>query len=173
MNIWYNIGNNISPLYGGLNAFFGNSDRTATIGVVSQAGLLVSNQWSHFAVTYDFAQRVATLYHNGAVVAVTTSSVPVQVQSFVDVNLGYRPVGSSDLWGGRRHLGGLDEVSIYNRALSASEIQAIYAADGSGKCVPVAGPPTNCIASVSGLVSWWRAESNALDSVDGNNGTLL
>src|SRR2546425_64770 len=53
----------------------------------------------------------------------------------MNVNIGYRPVGSSDLWGGRRHLGGLDEVSIYNRALSASEIQAIYNAGGAGKCV--------------------------------------
>src|SRR5450759_180365 len=32
----------------------------------------------------------------------------------------------------------------------------------SAPCIP---PPTS-------LVSWWRGENNALDSVDGNNGTL-
>src|SRR4051794_20668269 len=30
-----------------------------------------------------------------------------------------------------------------------------------------------CIPPPPGLVSWWRGEGNALDSVDGNNGTLL
>ncbi len=32
---------------------------------------------------------------------------------------------------------------------------------------------TNCVPPVSGLVSWWRAEGNAVDSVGGNNGTLV
>ena len=36
-----------------------------------------------------------------------------------------------------RTYGGLmDELSIYNRALSQSEIQAIYNAGSGGKCVP-------------------------------------
>jgi len=34
----------------------------------------------------------------------------------------------------------LDEVSLYNRALSASEIQAIYVAGSGGKCVTPVGP---------------------------------
>ena len=80
MDFWYNIGPNISPLYGGLDAFFANSNRTASIDVHSPPGLLVSNQWSHVAVTYDFDRRVAILYHNGAVVGVTTSAVQVVVE---------------------------------------------------------------------------------------------
>ncbi len=31
---------------------------------------------------------------------------------------------------------------------------------------------TNCTPAPPGLVSWWRAEGNALDWVGGNNGTL-
>jgi hypothetical protein len=45
----------------------------------------------------------------------------------------------------------VDEVSIYNRALSAPEIQAIYAADSFGKCpVPleIFTQPTNETVSV-------------------------
>jgi hypothetical protein len=38
------------------------------------------------------------------------------------------------------YAGLLDEVSIYNRALSASEVQSIYNADTAGKCVN--HPPT-------------------------------
>jgi hypothetical protein len=32
--------------------------------------------------------------------------------------------------------------------------------------------PQLCVNPVSGLISWWRSESNALDSVGGNHGTL-
>ncbi|HLP76667.1 MAG TPA: LamG-like jellyroll fold domain-containing protein, partial [Candidatus Paceibacterota bacterium] len=66
----------------------------------------------------------------------------------------------------------IDEVSLYGRALSSNEIAAIYQADSAGKCNPV--PPPTCVTAPSGLVSWWKAESNALDSVNGvNNGVLM
>ena len=32
---------------------------------------------------------------------------------------------------------------------------------------------TPLVAQPSGLVSWWQAESNAVDSADGNNGVLV
>jgi hypothetical protein len=35
--------------------------------------------------------------------------------------------------------GRIDEVDIFNRALSADEIQAIFAAENVGKCRPVSG----------------------------------
>jgi len=152
--------------------------------------------------------------------------------------------------------GAIDEMSIYNRALGASEVQAIFAANSAGKCVPTFPPsivsqPTNqtvvvggsatfmvaasgtaplsyqwlfngstitnatssaltlasvttnqgglysvrvtnlygavvssnalltvttpiagCVTPPSGLVSWWRAEGNALDQAGTTNGTL-
>lgn len=49
--------------------------------------------------------------------------------------------------------GMIDELSLYNRALSASEIAAIYAADSAGKCQPL---PTLAISLTTGsvLLSW-------------------
>jgi hypothetical protein len=35
-----------------------------------------------------------------------------------------------------------------------------------------AAPASNCVAAPSGLVSWWRAEKDALDTADGNHGTI-
>ena len=150
----------------------------------------------------------------------------------------------------------VDELSIYNRALSTAEIQAIYNAGSSGKCVAdtpptiitqpatqtvieghnvafdvvaagtqplsyqwnrngnglpgatnsslaltnvqfgqagtytvvvtnIAGsvlssnavltvnPPPPCAPPPLGLVSWWQGESNAVDSIGGNSGTLV
>jgi hypothetical protein len=54
----------------------------------------------------------------------------------------------------------LDEVSIYNRALTASEIQAIYAAGSGGKCPPFPTPPsittqpTNQTVTVGGAATF-------------------
>jgi len=159
MNFWYNMGPNISPNHGGLYGFIRDPSGSAYVDVGSAPGLLSTNQWNHLALTWDFDQHIITLYYNGAAVGAATSSVPVNTHSFVNVNLGYRPVGSSDLWGGRRHLGGLDEVSIYNRALSASEVRSIYTAGGAGKCGTPTSPfiylqPTDQAVFVGGTASF-------------------
>src|SRR5207245_7796000 len=52
--------------------------------------------------------------------------------------------------------GQMDEISIYNRALSSDEIQAIYNAGSAGKCAPNSQPP--CLQAPSGLVTWWPAK---------------
>ena len=56
-------------------------------------------------------------------------------------------------------LGSIDEVSVYNRALSANEIYAIYAAGSAGKCMNELSPviieqPTNQIATEGDLVTF-------------------
>ena len=68
-------------------------------------------------------------------------------------------------------LGEIDELSIYNHALSASDVQVIYNAANAGKCAP--SPTNNCVPSPSGLVSWWPAQGSTADIISGNNGTLL
>jgi hypothetical protein len=65
----------------------------------------------------------------------------------------------------------IDEIEIYNRALSASEIQTIYNAGSAGKCTNT--PPPVCVNPPSGLVSWWPGDDNTNDIKDGNNGTLV
>ena len=51
-----------------------------------------------------------------------------------------RPVEIGQAWGGgfpiRFFHGLIDEVSFYNRALTAAEVQSIYAAGSAGKCAP-------------------------------------
>lgn len=58
---------------------------------------------------------------------------------------------------------------MYNRALTASEIQAIYNAGSAGKCPPTA-PTNSCVTPPTGLVGWWKGDGNTLDSISGNNG---
>ncbi len=217
----------------------------------SAAGIVQTNSYQHVAMTYDKASGVASLYYNGGLVAsqVLGSFVP---QTSYDFYLGER-IGPSPIG----LLGGaMDEMTLYNRALGTAEIQAIYNAERSGKCVvptpptilvqptnqiATAGddisfrvmaagtqplgyqwrfngtnlsaatgssllltnvqladagsysvflsnsvgtllssnailtvnPPPPCAAPPAGLVSWWRAEGNALDQAGTNQGTLV
>jgi hypothetical protein len=77
--------------------------------------------WTHLAFV---ANEIATqLYVNGALQDTYAASIALPLEQF----------GSDGA--GDRLKGLVDELSVYNRALSASEIQAIYSAGSAGKCV--------------------------------------
>ena len=79
--------------------------------------------WTHIAVVYSNQQP--RLYLNGALVRTGLTSGWV---SYPSTCLGEMGAGFG------YYAGLLDEVSIYNRVLSASEIQALYNAGSDGKC---------------------------------------
>jgi hypothetical protein len=79
--------------------------------------------WTHIAVVYS--NRQPTLYVNGVAVQTGLTSARSSSPSTL---LG------EDGSGYGYYSGLLDEVSIYNRALSATDIQAIYNAGSQGKC---------------------------------------
>lgn len=125
---------------------------------VNGATPVLLNTWYHAALTYDGVSL--QLYVDGnldgsAPVSgpLTTGTVPLTIGGFL--------VGP---W----NVNGLvDEVSLYDRALSAAEIQSIYHAGSAGKCVA-----PNCVPAPTNLVSWWRGEGSALDSWNRNKGEL-
>jgi hypothetical protein len=156
----------------GFRSLFANLVDTSGVShqVRSAAGLLSEGVWQHVALTYDKRSGQALIYYNGGVAAQTNlgSFTP---QSSSDFYFGLRVSGpfSGIFWSGAQ-----DEMSLYDRALSGTEIQAIYAADGSGKCRPAQPPePPHCVPAPLGLVSWWRAEGNADDALGHNNGLLM
>ena len=66
-----------------------------------------------------------------------------------------------------KSFGGLiDEVEIFNRALGAAEIRAIYNAGSAGKIKPQPIPPPG------GMVSWWPGDGNTDDIAGDNLGVL-
>ena len=137
LNFWYGLGTGAQPASG---ALFGSArdavnPNNNNFYIASAPGLLPSNQWSHVAFTFDSVAGKAALYLNGTAVALTSFSGPIHPNTTLGVNLGYRPIGSADLYAGHRHVGKLDELTLYGRALSASEIQEIYNAEFSGKCL--------------------------------------
>ncbi|EIC28198.1 MULTISPECIES: LamG-like jellyroll fold domain-containing protein [Methylomicrobium] len=74
---------------------------------------LPTNTWTHLVATYD--QTYQRLYVNGAEVAKSTRNTLIQPSD------GVLRIGGNSLWGEYFH-GYIDEVRIYNRALTASEV---------------------------------------------------
>ena len=131
---------------------FGGSDGQAGVGIgVGTNGIAVVehafnylptllnytnslNGWVHVALVYSDKQPV--LYVNGANVATGITSTRTFVYPSKDFG------GSTSypwsVYGPYKGL--LDEVSIYNRALTAGEISSIYAVGSGGKCY-LATPP--------------------------------
>ena len=128
-------------------------------------GVLTLNAWTHVAATYDSTTGIRNLYVNGTnVLSITNTPVAVYASS-TPVTIGAWLRGSGDVEG--YFPGLIDELSLYGRALSGSEIQAIYIAGSAGKC------PDNCTPPPTGLVGWWTGDETATDVLNVNNGTLL
>src|SRR5262249_11104070 len=90
------------------------------------------NQWTHLAASFDGSTK--RLYVNGVQVA-SQGGLGVAIS---DPSPTVRVTIGSD-WGfgasSARFTGHIDEVSIYNRALTLYEIADIYSADRLGKIV--------------------------------------
>ncbi len=132
--------------------FYGNS--------VDMAGVttLQPNTWYFASVTYDGA--VVKLYLNGQL----ENSATLSLNTVLDPNgltIGNRP--GSCVWNGQ-----LDEVELYDRELSQTEIQAIYNAGSAGTC-------SGCGPMPDGMVGWWPGEGNANDVMGPTfeDGTLI
>jgi len=83
--------------------------------------------WRYLAISRD-TDGVARIFLDGALVGAAAGAGPI----FYD---GSEFLRLSRWGGGGRHWNGqLDEVQIYNRALTASEIQAIFNAGAAGTC---------------------------------------
>jgi hypothetical protein len=92
-------------------------------------GVLKLNGWNHVAATYDSASGVRCLFVNGALVASKTNS-PIAVynsDSPVTIGAWIRSQGfNQDYFEGL-----IDELSFFNRALSAQEIREDYETNNS------------------------------------------
>ena len=118
------------------------------------------NVWHHIAFTYDIGRL--QLYVDGTSWGYPANLSGGSIAPMLDGS--FLSIGSSD---GRldcpacintRYFNGLiDEVGLYNRALSPWEIAAIYQSDAVGKCIAPTGPhfflqPTNCTTVVGSSV---------------------
>ena len=214
------------------------------VGYVASTNTITDTGWHHVAVTKSGSAVV--FYVDGAIRGAFTYNPTFSFGT--DIGLGVRGDTLENSF-----YGAVDELSVFNRGLSAAEIQALYTASSEGKCPSpvIYTPPANqtnfvgdtatipisaggarpltyqwsfngtslegatdavlvmpslqltqggnytvtitndfgatnstpahltvlatppCTPLPTNLVSWWRANGNALDSVGGNHGTLV
>src|SRR5207249_9202817 len=85
------------------------------------------NQWTHLALTYDGTSM--KLYINGVLNDSAPKSGNIDGDN-VEFAIGGRADPNDHLF----FTGKIDEVEVFDRALSQAEIQAIYNAGSAGKC---------------------------------------
>ncbi|KKU57248.1 MAG: hemagglutination activity domain protein [Parcubacteria group bacterium GW2011_GWA2_47_12] len=152
--------------------FYRNSANTAWHVYDTVSNVFEVGNWYHVAVSYTFGTGSSIkMYINGVEmpggwVAGTGNDAPL--------------VGNYQLWIGDDNAnsefhGLIDEVRVYNRALSADEIKRLYKIGATMKI----NMPSNTGTLKDGLVGMWTFDGNdmsgntAIDrSGNGNNGTL-
>ena len=99
------------------------------------------NVWYHVAGVYNSAARTMDIYVNGALDnGVLTGTIPAaQVNSSVNVNIGRRT-------GGFYFNGIIDELRIYNRSLSGTEVLA-------DMNTPVGSTPSNTAPTITSITN--------------------
>ncbi|MCK4332964.1 MAG: hypothetical protein KAV40_05230, partial [Thermoplasmatales archaeon] len=118
-----------------------------------------ANTWYHVALVWDTTANNVKGYWDGVkAFDASHNAWPTEMQD-VAIGNGY---STDRYWDGL-----VDEVAIYNRALSVEEIQQHYQDGLIGL-----GYEVECVSPPPDLVSWWPGDENAEDFVDGNHGTL-
>lgn len=117
------------------------------------------NNWHHVALVRS--GLVSSMYIDGTLGATNDIQPPspVDINNSSSLQIGMNPCHGPG--GLAPYVGNLDELGIFNRALTAGEIQTIYNAGSAGKCGNSAGnpapsiytQPTNIVAAVGSTVT--------------------
>ena len=95
---------------------FWTSQSGGTLNLTGATQLLTLNKWNFLVVTYNNQQ--ASMYLNGAIIASSTGTYVAGSNALqIGMNVNSEPFS-----------GLLDDVRVYNRALSASEVSQVYKA---------------------------------------------
>ena len=124
--------------------------------------------WTHVALVYDGSKL--RLYVNGALDASTPAVVG-------PINNGTFPLligRNDDSQNPGTFLGLIDEVEIFNRALSTAEIRSIFEAGPAGKVKPEVLPPTEVFPPAAGVLAKFKFNGDTIDSSgNGRDATLI
>jgi hypothetical protein len=102
----------------------------------------------------NYGTKTAQLFVNGLPVAYATNQDLAVPDTAMQFNIGRRTEGSFDLLNGYRFSGSIDEMSLYNRALTSDEISGLYQS-ANGKCSVTPGVPNPSIPPIPAIYPIW------------------
>ncbi len=111
-------------LTGGKYRFYVWNGGSPNTPAVAQSNVAPNDTWQHLAGVFDSVQGVMKLYVNG-VQAASTTPTSTLVSTTHEVSVGSRKSSSNPAYD-YNLLGKVDEVSLFNRALTAAEISTHY-----------------------------------------------
>jgi hypothetical protein len=126
---------------GGFSVYSGS----AWIDCSTNNRILTNGQWHHLAVTHDRTNFV--LYLDGKV-----DRIQAGIESYKDSTQPFN-IGRSFIKSGWNFQGTLDDIRVYNRALSASEIAALHWFGNRPPVVSITNPPTGTAVQVPGQIT--------------------
>lgn len=142
---------------GSLTYYYGTGGgNTSPYQGIGSGYALPLNAWTHVIIVRDLTSMQLTWYVNGQQTQQGAASYAAATASSAPLFIGDGYVDS--------YSGSIDDVRLYNRALSAAETKALYESydsqiyAGSGQ---------------RGLVGWWKMDGNAKDATpNANNGAV-
>ena len=120
-----------------------------------------ANTWYHVALVWDTTANNVKGYWDGVkAFDASHNAWPTEMQD-VAIGNGY---STDRYWDGL-----VDEVEIFNRALTAEEIQAIYAAGSAGKCKVEPNQPPVADAGPNQMIECTNYPTGTLVTLDGSS----
>lgn len=113
------------------------------------------NQWTHLVLTFDYDSL--KLYINGQLDNKTYKGFNNVYDALDSIMIGY----SANTMNKNYFKGDMDELKMYNRVLTSSEVQNLYSKPFTCSCTS-SPPPSDC--DTSGLVLCMSMDGNANDS---------
>ena len=108
-------------------------DGTVQHWIAAPSGTLNDTNWHHFVVVIDVTNNQIKVYKNGDLIASNT-------KTWDGIESTVTPLRIGDATPSAHPFSGLiDEVRIYNRALTASEIKALYLYPAGNKATKISG----------------------------------
>ncbi|MDB5181882.1 MAG: 5-Nucleotidase domain protein [Candidatus Saccharibacteria bacterium] len=138
------------------------------VSIDGTSSVVPLNTWTHVAVSYD-ASGYYVIYINGVEQPTLGASPNPQTFTFSNFKLGMKHTTTESF------VGSIDDVRIYNRVLSGSEVQEMSQSYDSQINVNSAPTTTAVSGNISqGLVGYWPFSGNAKDATPySGNGTLV
>ena len=156
--IWADDNNVVRSYYhGGTNQLRCDHVAAEGEGNCATSTAVENNGWHHLVHTWDTGENQSAMYLDGSSVATSTASESFD-GTITSINIGVRGHGwSSNTW-----KGDINDMAFFDDVLTSGEVSTIY---NSGK------PKDE--SSHSGLVGYWKMESNTDDSSSNSNALTL